>query len=223
MVVPFRVGAERRVYGKIARAAYEARVAARMKRQAGSIVQDVCEPPHAHPQAGHGTDELVNDVCDPPHAQTPSLQSLDDTVHVETCEPPHDRPLILQRMNPIVAVPPSLILREMKEAPGLYCDMTEDGVTAMQAVQRFRWKDPYLRSLAQTYGKVIELLPQQRRDQVWATNVCHLAACFFADLCPKFYQAQLRSAELNLGYFSYVPRKGKYGWYKRAKWAGLLH
>ena len=213
MVVPFRVGAERRVYGKIARAAYEARVAARMKRQAGLIVQDVYEPPHAHPQAGHGTDELVNDVCDPPHAHTRDMR-----------EPPHDRPLTLQRMNPIVAVPPSLILRaEMKEAPGLYCDMIEDGVTAMQAVQRYKWKNPDLRSLAQTYAKVIELLPQQRRDQVWATIVCHLAACFFADLCPIFYQAQLRSAELNLGYFSYVPRKGKHGWHRRAKWAGLLH
>ena len=200
MVLPFRVGVERRVHGKIARAAYAARVAARANRLSRAAVPNFGDPTHAQPLLG--PEKVVNDVCEPSHA----------------------RPLTSQQTNPVVAVPPSLILRaELKEAPRLYDDITEDGVTALQAVQRFRWENRHLRSLAETYGRVIDLLPQQRRDQVWATIVCQLAACFFADLCPTFYQAQLRSAELNLGYFSYVPRKGKHGWYRRAKWAGLLH
>ena len=180
MVLPIRDGAERRVYGKIARAAFAARAATRAKR--------------------------------------PGVTIMDDNYKEQVAETKLPR-----RVEPIIAVPPSLITAaEMKEAPVLFAELTEDGITVLQAVHRYQWNDDTLKHLALTYGRVLQLLPEGRSDQVWATIVCQLTACFFADLCPVFNQVQKHSAEMNLGYFSYVPRKGKYGWRNRARWYGLL-
>ena len=201
-VMHFRDGSERRVYGKIARVAFAMRAAARAKRQINDVAADICEPAHTQLSALDLSNNVSND-------NKPSC-----------AESPLPRPPIS-----LLVVPPSVILRaEMKDAPALYEELTEGGVSITWSVERYHWNKSDMKRMAQTYAKALELLPEHlaRHSQVWATLVCHLTACFAADLCPPFYQAQLRAAELNLGYFSYVPQKGKYGWRKRAKWAALL-
>ena len=123
----------------------------------------------------------------------------------------------------MLALCPSFYRRaEQREAPALYDDLTDGGrISACQAVSRFPWQQATLESRAAVYGRMLDLLPRERCAAAWSCGVCDLYAIMLEDFHPPFRRVRSAAFELHGVVFSLVPRRGKFGWRRRARWAGL--
>ncbi len=122
-----------------------------------------------------------------------------------------------------LSVCPSLIARaESRGAPVLFNDMCDGGaISAVQAISRHDWASPSIERHAAVLARALDLLPRARCPRAWSVLVCNLAACFLEDIHPPFHDVRLRAAAGDKP-FSLVPIRGRYGWRKRARWAGLV-
>lgn len=111
---------------------------------------------------------------------------------------------------------------EHREAPALFDDLTEGGrLSTSEAVARFPWQLQELESRAVTLARMLDLLPREASVAGWSCGVCDLLAVMLEDLNPVFRRVRRESFELHQVWFSLVPRRGKFGWRRRARWAGL--
>ena len=112
---------------------------------------------------------------------------------------------------------------EQREAPALFEDLTEcASLTATQAVARFPWCSVGTEARAAVFAKVLDLLPRERSVAAWSFIVCELYAVMLEDLNPTFRRARADSVAQLGSELSFAPRRGRYGWRQRARWAGLL-
>ena len=112
---------------------------------------------------------------------------------------------------------------EQREAPALFDDLTEcASLTATQAVARFPWCSVGTEARAAVFAKVLDLLPRERSVAAWSFIVCELYAVMLEDLNPTFRRARADSVAQLGSELSFAPRRGRYGWRQRARWAGLL-
>ena len=111
---------------------------------------------------------------------------------------------------------------EQREAPALFDDLTECGcLTGAQAVARFPWCAEEKAVRAGVFARMLDLLPRERSVAAWSCIVCELYAVMLEDLSPAFRRARADSLAQLGSALSFVPRRGRYGWRRRARWAGL--
>ena len=110
---------------------------------------------------------------------------------------------------------------EVREAPGLAEDLSDGGrFTATEAIARFPWGSEPRRMRATTSARILELLPRSRSVAAWSFMVCDLWASMLEDFCPSFRRVRAESMKELGKVFSLVPRRGKFGWRRRARSLG---
>lgn len=111
---------------------------------------------------------------------------------------------------------------EQREAPEFFQDLTEGGsLSAREGVARFPWASEALQSRAEPYATMLDLLPRSRSVAAWSCIACSLMAVMVEDLNPAFLRIRAEYFAQHGDVFSVVPRRGKFGWRRRARWAGL--
>ena len=131
-------------------------------------------------------------------------------------------PHIPRGLGAYLSMCPTVIAQaEWREAPVLFNDICDGGaISAAQAVSQFPWVSTSLGCQAAVLARALDLLPRAKCPPAWAVLVCSLAAMFLEDMCPPFHRVRLRAAARDAP-FSLVPLRGRFGWRKRARWAGL--
>ena len=129
-----------------------------------------------------------------------------------------------QAVEASLAISPSFLrAAEQREAPALFDDLTEGGsLTATQAVARFPWRLGDTEARAVVFAKALDLLPRERSVPAWSFVVCELYGVMLEDLNPIFRRARADSFAQLGSELSFAPRRGRFGWRQRARWAGLL-
>ena len=111
---------------------------------------------------------------------------------------------------------------EQREAPAWYEDLTDGGrYSAVQAVARFPWTSEALASRAVPFAKMLDLLPRARSVVAWSCVVCELLGVMLEDLSPAFRRVRSDAFDTLGTGFSLVPFRGRFGWRRRARFAGL--
>jgi len=109
---------------------------------------------------------------------------------------------------------------EQREAPALFDELTDGGYfSAIEAVARFPWQSATRRTSATASARMLDLLPRSRSAAGWSCIVCELWAVMLEDICLAFRSVRSESVGLLGSVFSLVPRRGKFGWRRRARWA----
>lgn len=117
--------------------------------------------------------------------------------------------------------PRVLAQAESLAAPAFFEDIAGSAAVVLSSVFSREWGCPLLRRQAAVFARSLDLLPRDHAPAVWSSMVCSLAACIVADICPAFKRARVRAAECGF-FFSLVPLRGRCGWRRRARAAGLL-
>jgi hypothetical protein len=111
---------------------------------------------------------------------------------------------------------------EQRAAPSFYADMTDDGrLTAWGAVSRFPWSCSWRQRIAGVQARALDLFPRWKSVVVWSLLVCDILAWMFEDISPVFRRVRAEFSRSHGDVFSLVPLRGRYGWRRRARFAGL--
>ena len=131
-------------------------------------------------------------------------------------------PRIRRGLGAYLSMCPAVIAQaELREAPVLFNDICDGGaISAAQAISRYTWAADSRECQAAVLARALDLLPRAKCPPAWAVLVCNLSAMFLEDICPAFYRVRMRAADRDTP-FSLVPLRGRFGWRKRARWAGL--
>jgi hypothetical protein len=111
---------------------------------------------------------------------------------------------------------------EQRAAPSFHAEMTDDGrLTAWGAVSRFPWSCPWRQHSAGVFARALDLLPRGKSVVVWSLLVCDIMAYMLEDLSPVFRRVRAEFSRSHGDVFSLVPLRGRRGWRRRARFAGL--
>jgi hypothetical protein len=148
----------------------------------------------------------------------------------EPAQPVHDVPARGRALasgkaaEAMLALCPSFFRQaEQRAAPAFFADLTEDGcLSAAAAVDRFPWCSSWLASRAAVTAQVLDLTPREERTIApWSLVVCDLFALMLEDISPAFRQVRRKYFDIYGDVFSIVPLRGRFGWRRRARFAGL--
>ena len=137
-------------------------------------------------------------------------------------KPARQRGLPGRGAEALLALCPSFFRQaEQKAAPAFFNDLTESGcLSVSQAVARFPWQHEDTKRRAIMSALMLDLMPR-RPVAGWACSVCGVQQAMAEDLNPMFRRVRREAFELHNIWLSYVPSRGKFGWRRRARWAGL--
>ena len=197
VVGPSREAAARRRRCAIARAAFAARLERRRRAPR--------RPELASGQAVPGVGVVAR-------AAPPGPPSSPKAAYRRCPGPPRDTACLLGQRE--------LEAAERRAAPEFYQGLVEAG-SALLTVRSRGWRSVRQRRLAEVFARSLDLMDPAHAPAVWATVVCSLASCLFADICPAFDRVCVCAAAAGV-YFPLVPLRGRSGWRRRARLAGFL-
>ncbi len=216
-------------YFRCARAAYKARCSRRSRLGCASCsAPGPCEsdpallsrvPGHDHLAVGGLLNTRTD--CDGRHRELDRDPPSGDAASVSMVRDV-SAPRAPRGLDAYLSMCPQIVAdAELREAPMLFDDLCEGGaLSAAMAVSRYGWASESLGGEAAVLARALDLLPRARCPPAWSALVCNLSALFLEDIYPRFHRVRLRAAGRDTP-FSLVPLRGRFGWRRRARWAGL--